>query len=162
MFMTANKMEDLKLYLKSLIEKKEDEYTLNSNRIRELFLLVTVLEEEEKNSTRRNKQLYIENENLKEFKKINEKTIILNEKLLFFTEKIFLENCDLKKENKELKEIIHQKTYERFNAENNLINEFENKICEKLHKAEMHGNSEPEVTSGMFYEVLEEIRKDLL
>lgn len=109
MFMTPNKMEDIKLYLKSLVEKKEDEYTLNSSRIRELYLLITVLEEDEKSATRRNKQLYLENENLKELKKINEKTIILNEKLLFFTEKIFLENCDLKSEINRLNNELHSK-----------------------------------------------------
>lgn len=117
LFMTPNTTENVKLYLKSLIEKKEDEYTVNLNRIKELLLVITALDEEEKRVTRRNKQLYYENENLQEFKKISEKTIILNEKLLFFIEKIFLENCDLKKENKELKEIINQKEYEKFKGE---------------------------------------------
>ncbi len=85
-----------------------------------------------------------EKEKTIKFKKLNNNLIELNKFLIDFSKEIFNENKKLIEKNKKI------------------INEFENKICEKLHKAEMHGNYEPEVTTGMFYEVLDEIRKDLL
>ena len=94
---------------------------------------------------------------MENLKYLNANLIRLNNNLINLLEKTYLENSSLKNEIKDLFFSIDKK---QAIEKEKIKNDIKNKIVEKLHEAEMHGNYEPEVTVEMYEEILREIFGD--